>query len=123
MPEKAHEQIDIIVKGLEDVCNIETRPMMEARAMSLVLAPKPAIMQRVAQQRAALEKARQQAEKEGKPMPAAPSSFDLPPDEDDDDDDDDDDEDDAADEGDGAEAAAPAAAGEKAKADKGAKAS
>jgi len=49
-----------------------------------------------AQQRAALEKARQQAEKEGKPMPAAPSSFDLPPDEDDDDDDDDDDEDDEA---------------------------
>ncbi len=92
-PEKAHEQIDIIVKGLEDVCNIETRPMMEARAMSLVLAPKPAIMQRVAQQRAALEKARQQAEKEGKPMPAAPSSFELPPDEDDDDDDDDDEDD------------------------------
>jgi translation initiation factor IF-3 len=90
-PEKAHEQIDIIVKALEDVCNVETRPMMEARAMSLVLAPKPAIMQRVQQQRAALEKARQLAEKEGRPMPAAPSSFELPEDEDDDDDDDDED--------------------------------
>ena len=77
-PEKAHEQIDIIVKALEDVANLETRPMMEARAMSLILAPKPAIMQRVQQQRAALEKARQQAEKEGKPMPPAPSSLQLP---------------------------------------------
>jgi len=93
-PEKAHEQIDIIVKAIEDVANVETRPMMEARAMSLVVAPKPAIMQRVAQQRAALEKARQQAEKEGKPMPPAPSSLQLP--EDDEDDDDDEDEDDAA---------------------------
>ena len=33
--------------------------MMEARAMSLVVAPKPAVMQRVAQKAAALEKARQ----------------------------------------------------------------
>lgn len=90
-PEKAHEQIDIIVKALEDVSNLETRPMMEARAMSLIIAPKPAVMQKVQQQRAALEKARQQAEKEGKPMPPAPSSLQLPEDEDDDDDDDDDD--------------------------------
>lgn len=96
-PEKAHEQLDIILKALDDVANVETRPSMEARAMSLVVAPKPAIMQRVAQQRAALEKARQQAEKEGKPLPPAPSSVELPPD-DDDDDEDDDDEDEEADE-------------------------
>src|SRR5579884_686963 len=91
-PEKAHEQIDIIVKALEDVANVETRPMMEARAMSLIVAPKPAVMQRVAQQRAALEKARQQAEKEGKPLPPPPSSLQLPdePEEDDDDDEDED---------------------------------
>src|SRR5580658_6169044 len=30
-PEKAHEQLDIILKAVEDVANIETRPMMEAR--------------------------------------------------------------------------------------------
>jgi translation initiation factor IF-3 len=97
-PEKAHEQIDIIVKALEDVANLETRPMMEARAMSLIIAPKPAVMQKVQQQRAALEKARQQAEKEGKPMPPAPSSLQLPEDEDDDDDDDDDDGEEGSDE-------------------------
>jgi translation initiation factor IF-3 len=95
-PEKAHEQIDIIVKALEDVANLETRPMMEARAMSLIIAPKPAVMQKVQQQRAALEKARQQAEKEGKPMPPAPSSLELPEDDDDDDDDDEDDEEEEA---------------------------
>ncbi len=89
-PEKAHEQLDIILKELDDVSNIETRPMMEARAMSLIVAPKPAIMQKVAQMRAAQEKARQQAEKDGKPLPPAPSSMALPEDEDDDDDDDDD---------------------------------
>jgi translation initiation factor IF-3 len=87
-PEKAHEQLDVILKALDDVSNVETRPMMEARAMSLIIAPRPAVMQRVAQQRAALEKARQQAEKDGQPMPAAPSSIDLPDDPDDDDDDD-----------------------------------
>jgi translation initiation factor IF-3 len=99
-PEKAHEQIDIILKALDDVANVETRPMMEARAMSIVVAPKPAIMQKVAQMRAAQEKARQQAEKEGKPLPPAPSSAELHDEEDDDEDEDDDDED----EGEGEEA-------------------
>src|SRR5262249_41084051 len=90
-PEKAHEQLDIILKALEDVANVETRPMMEARAMSITVAPKPALMQKVAQMRAAQEKARQQAEKEGKPLPPEPSSMALPDDEDDDDDEDDED--------------------------------
>jgi translation initiation factor IF-3 len=88
-PEKAHEQLDVILKALDDVSNVETRPMMEARAMSLVVAPKPAVMQRVAQLRVAQEKARQLAEKEGKPMPPAPSSIELPDEPDDDDEDDD----------------------------------
>jgi hypothetical protein len=48
-------------------------------------------MQRVAQQRAALEKARQLAEKEGRTLPPEPSSAELPEDEDDDDEDDDED--------------------------------
>jgi translation initiation factor IF-3 len=91
-PEKAQEQIDIITKALEDVANVETRPMMEARAMSVLVAPKPAVMQRVAQQRAALEKARQQAEKEGRPLPPPPSSMQLPEEPDDDEDDEDEDE-------------------------------
>jgi translation initiation factor IF-3 len=79
-PEKAHEQLDLVLKATDDVANIETRPTMEARAMSVVVAPKPAVMQRVAQQRALQEKARQQAEKEGKLLPAVPPSSDELPD-------------------------------------------
>src|SRR5580698_2797028 len=64
-PEKAHEQLDIILKGTDDLANVETRAMMEARAMTIVIAPKPAIMQRVAQAKILAEKERQKAEKEG----------------------------------------------------------
>ena len=85
-PEKAHEQLDVVLKALDDVANVETRPSMEARAMSLIVAPKPAVMQRVAQQRAALEKARQQAEKEGRALPPEDSSPELPEDDDEDED-------------------------------------
>ena len=59
--------------------------------MSIVVAPKPALLQRVAQLRAAQEKARQTAEKEGRALPPAPSSVELPHDEDDDEDDEDED--------------------------------
>jgi translation initiation factor IF-3 len=98
-PEKAHEQLDVILKALDDVANVETRPMMEARAMSLVVAPKPALLQRVAQLRAAQEKARQTAEKEGRSLPPAPSSVELPHDEEDDEEDEDEDEEDGEQDG------------------------
>ncbi len=98
-PEKAHEQLDVILKAIDDVSNLETRPMMEARAMSVIVAPKPAVMQRVAQQGAALEKALQQAEKEGKPLPPAPPSAELLDEDDDDEDDEDDDEEDETEDG------------------------
>src|SRR5260370_19683552 len=38
-PEKAHEQLDIVLKALADASNVEGRPMMDATAMSLVTAP------------------------------------------------------------------------------------
>ena len=92
-PEKAQEQLDHVVKGCEDLCNVEVRPAMEGRTMTLLIAPKPAIMQKVAQQKAAIEKARQQAIKEGKePPPEMPEEPDLEDDDDDDDDDEDDEE-------------------------------
>jgi len=65
-PEKAQEQLDWIVKQCEDLANIEVRPAMEQRTMTLLMAPKPAIMQKVAQARAAAEKARQKAIAEGR---------------------------------------------------------
>ena len=93
-PEKAQEQIVLLTQGTEDLANVETRAMMEARTMTVLIAPKPAIMQKVAQAKIAAEKARQQAEKEGRPLP--PSEVSLPDLEDQDDDDDDDDDDDAS---------------------------
>jgi translation initiation factor IF-3 len=65
-PEKAQEQLDWIVKECEEIANVEVRPAMEQRTMTLLMAPKPAIMQKVAQARAAAEKARQKAISEGR---------------------------------------------------------
>ena len=61
--------------------------------MTVLIAPKPAIMQKVAAAKIATEKARQQAEREGRaPPPLSESLPDLPDDDDDEDDEDDDDE-------------------------------
>lgn len=65
-PEKAQEQLDWITKQCEDLATIEVRPAMEQRTMTLLMAPKPAIMQKVQQARAAAEKARQKAIAEGR---------------------------------------------------------
>lgn len=88
-PEKAQEQLDFLIPGLEDVGNVETRATMEARAMFVIVAPKPAVLQRVAQAKIAAEKARQEAERDGRELPPTeePSEPDLGADQDDDDDD------------------------------------
>jgi len=89
-PEKAREQLDFVITETEDIANLEARAAMEARTMTALVAPKPTIMQKVAQAKVAAEKARQQAEREGKPLPPVSASLpDLPDDDDDDDDDDD----------------------------------
>ncbi len=65
-PEKAHEQLDWVVKQCEDLATVEVRPMMEQRTMTLLVAPKPAVMQKVAAARVAAERARQKAHEEGR---------------------------------------------------------
>jgi len=89
-PEKAQEQLDHVVRDCEDLANVEVRPIMEGRTMTLLVAPKPAVMQKVSQMKAAAEKARQQAIKEGRALP--PEEPELEEEEDDDDDDDEEDE-------------------------------
>ena len=97
-PEKAQEQLDWIVKQCEETSVVEVRPAMEQRAMTLIIAPKPAILQKVAQARAAAEKARQRAIQEGRAAPAQTEEeteiekLQEKLDEEDDDDDDDDEE-------------------------------
>jgi translation initiation factor IF-3 len=97
-PEKAQEQLTLLIQGTEDLANVETRAMMEARAMTVLVAPKPAIMQKVAQLKAQREKERQLAEKEGRVLPPEAESLSDVDTGDDDDDDDDDDEDEDEDE-------------------------
>lgn len=65
-PIKAREQLDIILQGCAELANVESAPMMEQRSMTVVIAPKPAILQRVAAARVAAEKARQKAIAEGR---------------------------------------------------------
>lgn len=59
-PQVAQSQLQRILGQLEEIANVEVRPAMEQRTMTLLVAPKPAVMQRVAQARALAEKARQQ---------------------------------------------------------------
>src|SRR5690349_20377437 len=68
-PEKALEQLQWIIEQCEEIANIEVRPVMEQRTMTLLMAPKPAVLQKVAQAKAAAEKARQRALQEGRAAP------------------------------------------------------
>ncbi|MBM4357024.1 MAG: translation initiation factor IF-3 [Deltaproteobacteria bacterium] len=101
-PEKAREQLDWICNQCLDIALIETRPMMEARTMSMIIAPKPGVLQKLAETRAqqekdrkAAEEARRAAKAAGHPLPDEDEDEDLDDeleDELDDLDDDDDDE-------------------------------
>jgi translation initiation factor IF-3 len=55
-PERAEMQLVLIVSKVEDLANVEQRPMMEARTMAVLLAPKPQVLQRLANERAAKER-------------------------------------------------------------------
>lgn len=90
-PQMAQQQLEWLMGQLEDITNVEVRPQMEGRTMTLLVAPKPQILQRVAQQKAQRERDRQAAIKQGlTPEPEPSAEVDDLDDEDDDDDDDDD---------------------------------
>jgi len=56
-PQRAEMQLVLIVSKVEDLANVEQRPMMEARTMAVLLAPKPQVLQRLANERAVKERA------------------------------------------------------------------
>jgi len=83
-PEIARGQLDQIFSHLEDMANLEQHPAMEGRTMAIIVSPKPAVLQRLAAERAKLgEKARTQ-----KPDEDFEEEELHEPDDDDDDDDD-----------------------------------
>jgi translation initiation factor IF-3 len=95
-PQVASVQLQDIIKAVEDLVNIEQRPMMEQRTMAMLVSPKPVVFQRLQQLQRERDKAR---EKAGGSSPAHDRpNLDIPDEEeelhepDDDDDDDDDDE-------------------------------
>jgi len=97
-PQIAQRQLEEICGAVEDLANIEQRPTMEARTMSILISPKPIVFQRLASTRSAKEREQARAH----PERSSPSASLLDGTEDlEDEDDDDDDGDDDDDEGDG----------------------
>src|SRR6478752_4611337 len=80
-PERARMQLDFLISKLEDLANVEQRPIMEARTMAVLVAPKPVVFQRLASERALRERERLK-EKHPDGTPMHPEDEDLETDED-----------------------------------------
>jgi translation initiation factor IF-3 len=57
-PEIAKKQLAYIVGKVQDVANVEQHAAMEGRTMALTLAPKPQVMQRIANEKSQRDKSR-----------------------------------------------------------------
>jgi translation initiation factor IF-3 len=88
-PERAQMQLTFIISKIEDLANVEQRPTMEARTMSVLVAPKPAVFQRLS----VLQREREKERERGGRPPVEEEELDEELNEPDDDDDDDDDDD------------------------------
>jgi translation initiation factor IF-3 len=51
-PDRARMQLDWLREKADDLASVEQSPQMEARAMSLILSPRPQVLQRLASERA-----------------------------------------------------------------------
>jgi translation initiation factor IF-3 len=93
-PERADLQLNWLMRELEEHANVEQRAQMEGRTMSLIIAPKPALLQRLASEKARREAAALAAGgKVPENEPEVEEEELHEADDDDDDDDEDDDED------------------------------
>jgi translation initiation factor IF-3 len=91
-PERASMQLEQILKAVDDLAVVELAPRLDGRTMILQVAPRPQVMQKAAQAKAAQERARADAQREGRvlpPEPAMPTDDSHISDEDDDDEQDD----------------------------------
>jgi translation initiation factor IF-3 len=97
-PQRAQMQLEYLREKSDDIALVEQNPTMEARAMSLIIIPKPAVLQRLANLKAKERAEQKKADRaEGASSPSAADHPPIDEDEDEDDDDDDDDEDDTED--------------------------
>lgn len=64
-PEVARRQLEWLVENITDIANIEQRAQMEGRTMSMIIAPKPQILQKIQSDKAAAAKQREVEQAEG----------------------------------------------------------
>ncbi len=64
-PEIARHQLDYIVQNCEDLANIEQRPTMEGRTMTIIMGPKPQLLQKIQQEKARANEEREKARAQG----------------------------------------------------------
>lgn len=61
-PDRAQVQLVWLLEHLEDIANADSRPSMEGRTMTVLVSPKPQVLQAISQQKAAeAERKRQEA--------------------------------------------------------------
>ena len=60
-PQKARDQLIWITGQVNDIANIETQPTMEGRTMTMMVGPKPTVLQALAAAKAQNEKERKEA--------------------------------------------------------------
>ena len=94
-PEVARRQLEFIISKVEDLASLEQSPTMEGRSMTIVLAPRTHVLQRLSQERSRRAEQRgpeAAADAEGRSRPSEDEDDELhEPDDDDDDDEDDED--------------------------------
>jgi translation initiation factor IF-3 len=61
-PHKAVEVLEWIERQVDEICNVEVRPSMEGRTMTMIISPKAQILQQLATTRAQAERERKAAE-------------------------------------------------------------
>jgi translation initiation factor IF-3 len=88
-PQRAQMQLDWLREKADDLATVEQPPTMEARAMSLILAPRPQVLHKLSVERA---KERALKREKGEPEHDEHEEPDLDHDEDEDEDEDEDDE-------------------------------
>jgi translation initiation factor IF-3 len=97
-PERARMQLDWLLEHTEDISNVDQRPTMEGRTMSLIIGPKPQVLQKVANMKAQRQAEVDRRKEAGLPPEEEEEEEELH-DADDDDDDDNDDDDESEGEG------------------------
>lgn len=83
-PQTGKAVLDRVVARCDDIASVEMRPNLEGKRMSMLIAPKPAVVQKAIatkKEQARTQIAAQAARKDGKPSPPPPPDNDLDEDE------------------------------------------